>query len=116
MEVQRLWALAIEGFRSVNKLNPVYMQSLFEKNINSKRYRDDFEVPIQNSVTFRDKSVKVLGTYIWNLSSAELKREKSYRKFKKEINNWFRPKCNCSACKCVGHFKLQLHCIMILIK
>ena len=116
MEVQRLWALAIEGFRSVNKLNPVYMQSLFEKNINSKRYRDDFEVPIQNSVTFRDKSVKVLGTYIWNLSSAELKREKSYRKFKTEINNWFRPKCNSSACKYVGHFKLQLHYIMILIK
>ena len=43
MEVQRLWALAIEGFRSVNKLNPVYMQSLFEKNINSKRCKDNLK-------------------------------------------------------------------------
>ena len=73
MEVRRLWAL--EVFRYVNKLNPVYIQSLFEKNVNSKRYKDDLKVPIRSSVMFGDKSVRVLGPHIWNMLPAELKRE-----------------------------------------
>ena len=81
MEVRRLRVLALEIFRSVNKLNPVYMQSLFEKNVNSKRYKDDFKAPIRNSVTFRDKIIRVLGSHIWNMLPAELKRETSYGKF-----------------------------------
>ena len=86
MEVRRLRVLALEVFRSVNKQNPVYMQSLFEKNVNSKRYKDDLKVPIRDSVTF-----------------AELKRETSYGKFKTQVNNWFGPKCICSAGKYVGN-------------
>ena len=99
MEIRRLRVLALEIFRSVNKLNPVsYLQSLFEKNKNSLRYKDDLKVPIQSSVTFRDKSVRVLGPRIWNMLPAKLKRKTLYRKFKTQINNWFGPKCNCSAC------------------
>ena len=71
MEVRRLRVLALEVFRSVNKLNPVYMQSLFEKNVNSKRYKDDLKVPIRNFVTLGDKSARVLGPQIWNMLPAE---------------------------------------------
>ena len=45
------------GFPPVNKLNPVYIQSLSEKNVNSKRFKDDLKVPIRNSVTLGDKNV-----------------------------------------------------------
>ena len=79
------------------------MQSLSEKNLNSKRYKGDLKVPIWNSVTFEDKSVRVLGPHIWNMLPAELKRETSYGKFKTQVNNWFGPKCNCSAHKYVGN-------------
>ena len=103
MEVRGLRVLALEVFRSVNKLNPVYMQSLFEKNVNSKRYKDDLKVPIRNSVTFGDKSVGVFGPHIWNMLPAELKRETSYGKFKTQVNNWFGPQCICSADKYVGN-------------
>ena len=115
MEVRRLRLLALEVFRFVNKLNPVYMQSLLEKNVNSKRYKDDLKVPMRNSVTFGDKSVRVLGSHIWNMLPAELKRETSYGKLKTKIDNWFGPKCNCSAWKYVG-IKLQLYYIMISTK
>ena len=64
MEVCRLRVLALEVFRSVNKLNPVYMQSLFEKNVNPKRHKDELEVPIRNSVTFGEKSVRVLRPHV----------------------------------------------------
>ena len=79
------------------------MLSLFEKNVNSKRYRDDLKLPIRNSVTFGDKSVRVLGPHIWNMLPAEIKRETSYGKFKTQINDWFGPKCNGSACKYLGN-------------
>ena len=75
MEVRRLWVLALEVFHSVNKLNLLYRQSLLEKNLNSKRYKDDLKVPIRNSVTFGDKSVRVLGLRIYNILPAELKRK-----------------------------------------
>ena len=39
----------------------------------------------------------VLVRQIWNMLPAELKREISYAEFKTQINNWFGPKCNCSA-------------------
>ena len=77
------------------------MQSLFEANVNSKRYKDDLKVPIQNSVSFGGKSVSVLGPQIRNMLPAELKRETPHGKFKTQINNWFETKCNCSACKYV---------------
>ena len=35
-DVWRLWVLAPVVFRSVNKLNPIYMQSLFKKSVNLK--------------------------------------------------------------------------------
>ena len=75
MEVRRLWVLALEVFCSVNKLNLVYKQSLLEKNLNSKGYKDDLKVPIRNSVTFGDKSVRVLVLCICNILPAELKRK-----------------------------------------
>ena len=79
------------------------MQSLFEKNVNSKRYKDDLQVPIRNSVTSGDKSVRVLGTHIWNMLPAELRRETSSAKFKTQVNKWFEPNINCSTCKYIGN-------------
>ena len=79
------------------------MQSLFEENINSTRHKGDIKVPIRHCATFGDKSVTKLGSHIWNMLPAELKRETSYGKFKTQTNNWFGPKCNCSACNYVGN-------------
>ena len=82
MELRRLHVLTLEVFCFVNKLNPVYIQRLFEKNLNSKRYKDDVKVPTRNSGTFGDESVKVYRSHIWNMVPAELNREISYGKFK----------------------------------
>ena len=65
------------------------MQSLFEKIVNSKRYKDDLKVPIQNSVTFGDKTLNVIGPHIWNMLPPELKKETSYGKFNpKTAGGW----------------------------
>ena len=80
------------------------MQSLFEKIVNSKRYKDGLKVPIRNSVTFGDKSLRVIGPHIWNMLPAELKKETSYGKFNPKTAGgegggvnltplWFSKKC-----------------------
>ena len=91
MEARRLRVLALEIFYSANKLNLVYMQSLFEKNVNSRRSKDNLKVHLGKFVTFGDKNVRLLGSHIWNMLLAELKREISYGKFKAQIDNWFGP-------------------------
>ena len=58
------------------------MQNLFEKNVNSKKYKDKIKVPCRIFVTFGDKIVRNLWFQIWNMLEAELKREISYGKVK----------------------------------
>lgn len=67
MEDWLFWALAIEIFHSVNELNPVYIQSLYEQNINSNRHKNDLKVSTENFVVFGGKSAKVLEPSIWNI-------------------------------------------------
>ena len=82
-EVRRLRVLTLEVIRSLNTLSPVYMQSLFEKNVNFKRYKDYIKVPIRNSVTFGYKSTRFSGPQISTMQPVELKQEKLYGKSKR---------------------------------
>ena len=82
-EVRRLRVLTLEVIRSLNTLCPVYMQSLFEKNVNFKRYKDYIKVPIRNSVTFGYKSTRFSGPQISTMLPVELKQEKLYGKSKR---------------------------------
>ena len=89
---------AITGIKNYPFTLSCLHEKFIEKNVNSKIYKDDLRVPNRNSVTFGDKRIRDLEPRIWNMLPAELKRKKSYRKFKTQINNWSGPKCKCSAC------------------
>ena len=87
IEVRRLRVLVLDVFRSVNKLNPVYMQSLFENNVNSKRYKDDLKVATRKFVTFGDKSVRGFRTSHLEHVTSRVKKRNIIRKYKIQINN-----------------------------
>ena len=74
----------------------------------SKKY--DLKIPIRNSVTFGDSSLKSLALPVWNSPQKQLKTE-NYVKFKEEIDKWFGPKCKCSLC---SYIKLVLNKINLL--
>ena len=98
MKVRRLRSIAMEVFRTLNNLNPSYLQNLFIKNNNSSRRKNDLEIPTRNTVTFGDKSIRTLGPHIWNSLPEDIKAETSFKVFKKSLEDWFRPKCKCNAC------------------
>ena len=62
MKVRRLRVLALEVSYSINKLNSVQIQSLFEENVNFRIDKDGLKIPILN--LFRDKNVRILGFQI----------------------------------------------------
>ena len=100
MKVRRLRILALRVFRSLNNMNPDYIQNLFDKNTRSKRRSNDLTIPFHNTATFGDKFIKVVGAHIWNMLPNGLKSETSCSKFKDSINQWFGAKfIRCSACK-----------------
>ena len=89
MEVKRLRLLALEIFQAFNKNCPTF---IMDENSVSKKY--DLEIPIRNSVTFGDKSLKSLAPRVWNSLPKQVKTETSYVKFKEEINNGLVPSVN----------------------
>ena len=89
MEVRRLRTMALEIFKTINKLNPTFMENLFTKRNNTNRRKNDLIIPSRNSVTFGNNSLRCLGPN---------KEISSFEKFKESIKNWYGPTCKCSLC------------------
>ena len=62
------------------------MKSLFAKREVSKRKKNNLEIPDRNTVKFGDKSIRSLGSHIWNGLPEEIKNKTSYDKFKDYLN------------------------------
>lgn len=98
MEVSRLRTMALEIFKSLNELNPPFMKNLFQQRNNTNRRKFDLNIPLRNSVTFGDKSLRCMGPHIWNALPENIKSQSSFDKFKESIKNWYGPSCKCSLC------------------
>ena len=86
MEVKRLRLSALEIFKALNENSPTFIKDYFEKTENSISKRYDLEIPIRNSLTFGDNSLRSLASRVWNSLPKQLKIETSSVKFKEEID------------------------------
>ena len=99
MKVKRLLnplrVLATEIFKTLNNLNPKYMQTIFQKSNNrrSERLKSNIEVAKYNQSTFGKKSLRVLGPMLWNSLPLEAKTIDSLPHFKAFINEWGTENC-----------------------
>ena len=98
MEVKRLRLLALEIFKAFNENCPTFIKDYSEKNKNSDSKKNDLKIPIQNSVTFGENSLRSIVPRVWNSLPKQIKTETSYVKFKEEIDKLFGPNCKCSLC------------------
>ena len=64
MKVHKFRILALKVLRSINNMDPDYIQNLFGKNTGSKRRPNDLIIAFHNTATFGDKRIKVLGPHI----------------------------------------------------
>ena len=81
MSVNRLRALCVEIFKTVNNISPPFMQAIFCLNNNGRTVREEhikiLIVRRKRTVTFGTNSLTVLGPKIWNSLPSHLKHDKS---------------------------------------
>jgi len=101
-DVQRLRRLCIEIYKTVNNLNPIFMQDIFKLRkttfIPREKYKNNLQVIRPNQETFGTKSLRCTGPKIWNSLPAHIKGADSLKTFKNLIKNWNGVSCICSTC------------------
>ena len=89
----------MEIFKTLNVLNPRYMQELFYLRSSSTRWPNNIVVVKTNTTTYGTKRLRSLGPQIWNSLPEHIKAETSFAHFQSLINTWFVKECLCNLCK-----------------
>ena len=102
MNLARERLLCIEVYKTLNSLNPCFMQELFKlretnRNVRNK-YKLNLNIPVVNQVNYGTKSLRSFGPKIWNSLPHHVKSAENLETFKKIINNWNGVSCNCVVC------------------
>ena len=86
MSVNTLRNLCVEIFKTINKLNPEFMNNIFKvkenKRLVREQYKLNLETPEWNQVTFGAKSLKVYGSKVWNSLPFHIKTSENLVQFK----------------------------------
>ncbi len=97
---KRLRILAIEIFKVLNDMSPLYMKSLFVKKCIAYELRDFIHLiqPKFNTITYVHNTISYQGSKIWNNLCNNLKMSNGLSSFKKSIQKWSGPECYCRYC------------------
>ena len=104
MHVSRLRSFCIEIYKTMKKLNPSFMEQLFQfkssMNVNrSMRNPYDLKHHRPNQVTFGSNSLRSLGPQVWNSLSNEIKSAETLKTFKQIMKQWNGIQCTCNVCQ-----------------
>ena len=94
-KIKRLRLLALEIFKTINNLNPSYINNIFKlsANRNSNRIGKNLIPQKVKQVTYGKKSLRFLGPILWNSLPKDIKEISNLSKFKDFINKWGEPNC-----------------------
>ena len=95
MEIKRLRTLAIEIFKTINKINLSFMKDIFTHKRDPKMRPFEIFVKHRSSAKYSDKSLIPLGPKIWNQLPSNVKTLTSITKFKEYT------RCKCNICRMI---------------
>ena len=98
MEVKRLRVRATEIFKTLNGLNPKFMEEIFHCSPFQTHKKLNLHVHARKTSKYGDNSIRVLGPHIWNSLPNELKKQTSLQNFKDSIKKWSGMSCKCYLC------------------
>ena len=103
MNVRRSRTLCVEIYKTLNDLNPRFMNNIFKLKINGRELCDklklNLDIPKWNQRPFDYKSLKVLGPKIWNNYYTMLNLLITLILSKNLLKNWDGNLCKCNLCK-----------------
>ena len=98
MSVNRLRNLCVEIYKTINKLDPEFMNNIFKVTENKRLVRKQCKLNLKtsewNQVTFGAKSLKVYGPKVWNSLPFHIKTSENLIQFKSLIKKWNGNSCN----------------------
>ena len=99
MNVRRFRTLCVEIYKTLNDLNPSFMNNIFKLKTNSREVRDkcklNLDIPKWNQRTFGHKRIRVLGPKIWDNLPYHVKSSDNLDTFKNLLKDWDRSLCKC---------------------
>ena len=98
IEVRKLRFLAIEIFKTINGLNPSFMNEIFTLNTRRIESRNVLLVKSQRTKQYGTDTLRSLGPKIWNALPLETRTSDNLNIFKSLIKSWSGPSCNCINC------------------
>ena len=99
LHICRLRQIVKEVFKSMNELNPQFM-NVFEVKNTTHNLRDG-NILIQPSfqtITYGRNTFSYYGAHLWNHLPYALKQSLTVTNFKYLLGSWEGPKCTCSLC------------------
>ena len=98
--LKRVRIMAQEVYKSINGLNPKYVQELLvaRNSEYSNRRPLDLYVPRVKQITYGYKSYFYEAPSIWNSLPLEIRRAENYNTFKKLVKAWSGLSCRCNYC------------------
>ena len=99
MKINRLRSLCIEIYKSINNINPMYMDEKFKLRKTSRVVRSNYnlDVPTTTQISLGDKSLTYCRPKIWN--SFHITSSENLEAFKNIIKNWNGVSCKCRVCQ-----------------
>ena len=92
MNVKRRRFLCAEIYKTINNLNPSFMEQIFELRETNRSVREkhrlNLNIPYYNLVTFGKKTLRIFGPRIWNSLPYHILFSKNLELFKTVAKNW----------------------------
>ena len=101
IHVQSVRILALEVYKTLNNLNPVFMKDYFVSKTTGHylRLKNLLDIPRARTTKNGIRSLSFQGPKIWNSLPESIKTAQNTRQFKNLIKTWFlENKCACSFC------------------
>ncbi len=100
LHIRCIKAIVSEVFKSLNNLNPNFMNKMFQVKDITYDLRDSNSLcqPKFNKITYGKTTFSYYGTYIWISLPTDIKQCTSLDNFKTMLKAWEGPKYPCSMC------------------
>lgn len=101
IHTRNLQQLMVEIYKTLNLLNPEFMQEIFQTKTCRYFMRGEnmLTLPPSRTSRFGTNSIGFRGCLTWNTLPNKIKSSPNLLHFKKEIKNWTGEKCGCILCK-----------------
>ena len=90
LHISRIRLIAVETFKILHKMSPVYLQDLlsYKNSIYSFRYDNLVDVPRVRTTKYGKSSFCYEAAGVWNSLPNDLRKVEDFKEFKRLVNTW----------------------------